>query len=107
MLNRRHFIAGATAAAFAAPAIVRAQTVFRSYPFSLGVAAGDPAPDGFVIWPRLAPEPLLGDGGMAMAPISVTWEVAADRQFNTIVAHGEEIARPELAHSVHVELTGL
>ena len=26
---------------------------------------------------------------------------------HAIVAHGEEIARPELAHSVHVELTGL
>ena len=31
---------------------------FADYPFQLGVAAGDPAPDGFVIWTRLAPEPL-------------------------------------------------
>ena len=107
MLNRRHFIVGATAATLAAPAILRAQTLFRSYPFSLGVAAGDPAPDGFVIWTRLAPEPLDPHGGMAMAPVSVSWEVASDRQFTTIVAHGEEVARPELAHSVHVELTGL
>ncbi|HTO55264.1 MAG TPA: PhoD-like phosphatase N-terminal domain-containing protein, partial [Myxococcota bacterium] len=27
-------------------------------PFSLGVASGEPAPDGFVLWTRLAPDPL-------------------------------------------------
>ena len=27
------------------------------YPFTLGIASGDPAPDGFVLWTRLAPEP--------------------------------------------------
>ena len=107
MLNRRHFIAGAAATAFAAPAIIRAQGAFRSFPFSLGVAAGDPAPDGFVIWTRLAPEPLEQHGGMAMVPMPVKWEVASDDRFATIVAQGEEIARPELGHSVHVELAGL
>ena len=29
----------------AAPAIVRAQSLWRNYPFSLGIASGDPAPD--------------------------------------------------------------
>jgi len=106
MLNRRHFALGATAT-LAAPFILRAQSVFRSYPFSLGVAAGDPSPDGFVIWTRLAPDPLASDGGMVSAPMNVAWEVAADRQFSAIVAHGEEVARPELAHSVHIELAGL
>jgi alkaline phosphatase D len=28
------------------------------YPFTLGVASGDPSPDGFVLWTRLAPIPL-------------------------------------------------
>ena len=107
MLTRRRFLAGATATAFAAPAIVRSQSVFRDYPFSLGVAAGDPSPDGFVIWTRLAPEPLERHGGMAMAPMDVTWEVASDDRFANIVARGEEVARPELGHSVHVELAGL
>lgn len=109
MFTRRHFLAGAAATAVSAPAILRAAdpTIFRHYPFALGVAAGDPAPDGFVIWTRLAPEPLDPNGGMAMSPMPVTWEVAADRQFNNIVARGEEIARPETAHSIHVELAGL
>jgi len=30
-------------------------------PFSLGVASGDPAPDGFVLWTRPAPDPLAPD----------------------------------------------
>ena len=105
MLTRRHFIAGA-AATLAAPAIIRAQG-WRRYPFALGVAAGDPAPDGFVLWTRLVPEPLEPNGGMAMQPVQVSWEVAADERFATIVARGEEAARPELAHSVHAEVTGL
>ena len=107
MLTRRTFIAGAAATAFAAPAILRAQSIWRDYPFSLGVAAGDPAPDGFVIWTRLAPDPLEQHGGMAMFPMPVSWEVASDDRFATIVASGEELARPELGHTVHVELTGL
>ena len=30
----------------------------RVEPFTLGVASGDPLPDGVVIWTRLAPSPL-------------------------------------------------
>ena len=109
ILNRRTFIAGAGAAAsaFAAPAILSAQSIWRRYPFNLGVAAGDPSPDGFVIWTRLAPEPLAEHGGMAMQPLAVTWEVASDDRFATIVARGDAVARPELGHSVHVEVAGL
>jgi alkaline phosphatase D len=106
MFTRRHFIAG-SAALVAAPAIVRAQGLWRQYPFSLGVASGDPAADGFVIWTRLAPEPLEPDGGLGIGIIPVKWEVATDDRFQTIVARGEEPARPELAHSVHVEVAGL
>ena len=50
----------------------------RAYPFTLGVASGDPLPDGVVLWTRLAPEPLEG-GGMPMANVEVGWEVAARR----------------------------
>src|SRR5882762_7864695 len=76
-------------------------------PFSLGVASGDPAPDGFVLWTRLAPQPLEPHGGMAIESLPVAWEVALDEGFRTTVARGEALARPELAHSVHVEVTGL
>ena len=106
-IGRRLFVGGALAAGVGAPAILRAQQLFVDYPFILGVAAGDPAPDGFVIWTRLAPDPLSEHGGMPLAPLSVDWEVGSDRTFRTIVAKGQATARPELAHSVHVEVTGL
>ena len=38
---------------------------FSAYPFSLGVASGDPLADGVVLWTRLARDPLEG-GGMPL-----------------------------------------
>ncbi len=84
-----------------------AQPIFRSNPFQLGVAAGDPAPDGFVIWTRLAPEPLAPGYGMPAAPMEVQWEIGTDSRFEQVVRKGTAIARPELGHSVHVEVAGL
>ena len=75
ILNRRTMI-GAAAALVGAPAILRAQQLFAAYPFRLGIAAGDPAADGFVIWTRLAPDPLAEHGGMPMQPVEVEWQVA-------------------------------
>jgi len=79
---------------------------FRSYPYSLGVASGDPQPDGIVLWTRLAPEPLAG-GGMAPESFRVRWQVATDEGFGRIVREGTSTALPELAHSVHAEVVGL
>jgi alkaline phosphatase D len=77
-----------------------------AYPFSLGVASGDPASDGFVLWTRLCPDPLNG-GGMPRERVNVGWEVAADDGFRQVVARGDAVAAPGLAHSVHVEVGGL
>jgi len=107
MLTRRHFIATGAAALVAAPSILRAQSKWRANPFSLGIASGDPAPDGFVIWTRLAPDPLDQHGGMSPDAMPVAWEVASDEGFGIIIAKGEAQARTELAHSIHVELSGL
>ena len=107
LLTRRHFLATGAAVLAGAPAIVRAQAGWRNDPFSLGVASGDPEPDGFVIWTRLAPAPLDPHGGMPIKPEPATWEVASDEGFRSIVARGSTVARPELAHSVHVEVAGL
>lgn len=84
-----------------------AQAVFFDDPFSMGVASGEPTADGFVIWTRLAPRPLEIGGGMPSQTLAVSWEVASDERFRTIVAQGEEAARPELGHSIHVEVSGL
>lgn len=81
----------------------------RRDPFTLGVAAGDPEPDGFVIWTRLAPEPMAEDGmgGMPPLPAPVAWEVATDDRFRRVVRRGVSVARSTSAHAVHVEVTGL
>lgn len=72
----------------------------------LGVASGEPAPDGFVIWTRLAPDPLAG-GGMPAVTFEVDWMVAEDEGFSRIVREGKALAEPDWAHSVHVEVQGL
>jgi len=75
-------------------------------PFTLGVASGDPSPDGMVLWTRLAPSPLQG-GGMAPEPVAVQWELAADDKLARVVKRGTFTATAEWAHSVHVEVSGL
>jgi len=111
IVDRRKLLAGAGGLVlFAGLTPARSawgQVRFSDYPFSLGVAAGDPWPDGFVIWTRLAPKPLEEHGGMPLVAIPVRWEVSEDESFTRIVQSGEAVARPELAHSVHVEVEGL
>lgn len=80
---------------------------FKSNPFTLGVASGDPAADGFVLWTRLAPEPLKARGGMSAQPVEVTIEIADDPEMAKIVRTTTETARLELAHSIHAEIEGL
>lgn len=82
---------------------------FSAYPFTLGVASGDPLPDGVVLWTRLAPQPLAPDGSGGMPPrgVPVQWQVAADPAMRRVVRRGTALASPELAHSVHVEVAGL
>jgi alkaline phosphatase D len=77
------------------------------YPFTLGVASGDPEPDGVVLWTRLAPDPLIPDGGMLPQEYRVLWQVATDEQFTDVVRAGSARAHPDWAHSVHVEVSGL
>ena len=74
-----------------------------THPFALGVASGDPAPDGVVLWTRL----VLADAAQLQTAHTVRWEVAHDARFAQIVQKGEAPALPQLGHSVHVELRGL
>src|SRR5688500_18677429 len=107
-ITRRALVAGLglSGAALLSPPGLRAQG-FDVTPFQLGVASGDPSPDGFVIWPRLATSPLEPHGGMPASPVEVAWEVATDETFRDVVARGTAVAHPALAHSVHVEVSGL
>ena len=76
------------------------------FPFTLGVASGDPTPDGVVLWTRLAPNPQNGPWDSTRAR-AVRWQVATDEKFKNIVQQGATLALPQEGHSVHVELTDL
>jgi alkaline phosphatase D len=101
-ISRRLFLIRSAALA----STVYAAPSFKKNPFSLGVMSGDPSPDGFVLWTRLAPDPLNG-GGMDKAAVEVEWVVAEDESLRRVVKKGKATAAPGLAHSVHVEVGGL
>lgn len=123
MLSRRAFLGGTAAAVLAAAcgggddgaaapdtstttASTNPPVTLPGPPFTLGVASGDPQPDRVIIWTRLAPEPRTG-GGMPAQPVDVSWEMASDSGFTTVVQSGRAVASPDLAHAVHVDVTGL
>ncbi|MFI9591985.1 alkaline phosphatase D family protein [Nonomuraea sp. NPDC052265] len=110
-MDRRTFLTAAAAGLLAPGAVTlpASATRLKSDPFTLGVASGDPSADGFVLWTRLAVDPLSGDGrgGMPARDVEVDWQVATDERFSSVVRSGTATARPRDAHSVHVELDGL
>ncbi|MER6508546.1 alkaline phosphatase D family protein [Nonomuraea sp. NPDC001636] len=110
-MDRRTFLTAAAAGLVAPRAVTSpaSATTLRSDPFTLGVASGDPSADGFVLWTRLAVDPLGGDGrgGMPARDVEVDWQVATDERFSSVVRSGTATAQPRDAHSVHVELDGL
>jgi alkaline phosphatase D len=108
-LSRRRFVQHAacvSALALLPAGRLAAQVRFSGYPFKLGVACGDPAPDGFVLWTRLLPEPHEPEQ-LGKVTFEVDWEVAEDAGFARIVKQGRAFAPAHLAHSVHAEVDGL
>ncbi|MGJ7919104.1 alkaline phosphatase D family protein [Neobacillus sp. LXY-4] len=115
-IDRRGFLQGAGKIAGLSLGMAIAQSIggfkvdaapnFSDYPFTLGVASGDPLSDSVVLWTRLAPD-LLNGGGMPPHVVPVNWELATDENFRNVIKRGTEQASPTLAHSVHVEVDGL
>lgn len=107
-MERRVFLQAASGIAMtgvaAATTRLAAQTI-RHNPFLLGVASGSPSNDGMVLWTRLMAAS-LGEP-LPQVPIEVRWELARDAQFKSMVQKGTELAHPNFAHSVHVEVKGL
>ncbi|WP_250008347.1 alkaline phosphatase [Actinoplanes sp. M2I2] len=105
MPTRRQILSGAAVAAGAAalPSSARPAAALAGPPddlFALGVASGDPLPDGVVLWTRLV------RAGLRRS-VEVEWQVARDESFRRVVRRGRTVARAELAHSVHVDPRGL
>lgn len=69
--------------------------------FTHGVASGDPLSDRVIIWSRVVP------AAAGETAVSVRWRVAADAQFQRIVAEGDAIADAERDFTVKVDATGL
>ncbi len=67
--------------------------------FAYGVAAGDPARDGLLIWTHAA----APDG----RAVEVAWQVAADPNFKRIVRRGRATALAARDHTVKAAVTGL
>jgi alkaline phosphatase D len=116
-LSRRGLIAGVAGtglALIAAPALLRsarAQSWLPGNPFSLGVASGAPRSNGFVLWTRLAPEPMSANpetpGGMRGGDVAIDYEIATDAGMHDVVRKGEATAERAFAYSVHLDVSGL
>ncbi len=76
-------------------------TAQPTMPFLWGVASGDPAADGVVLWTRVAPA--AGN----RRSVSVRWEISENERFSRIVRTGSSLAPAQLGHSVHAEVAGL
>jgi alkaline phosphatase D len=106
--NRRQLLLASVGAAgnLWLPRSAWSQMHVTHYPFALGVASGSPTHEGLVLWTRLT-----GDGGegdaIAKPEVTVHWDVAYDEQFKRLARSGQATAHAALAHSVHVELSGL
>jgi alkaline phosphatase D len=114
VFTRRQLIGalGASAAIAVAPGSALASVPkWRQFPFTLGVASGALTSDGFVIWTRLAPDPLSMDpalvGGSSGGDIPIRFEIAADEAMRRVVQSGTAVAEARYAYSVHHLVRGL
>ena len=70
-------------------------------PFYHGVASGDPTPNSVIIWTRITPSNGTPDS------VLVTWKVATDTSFSSVVSSGNYQAKLSRDYTVKIDLTGL
>lgn len=75
--------------------------------FLHGVASGDPLPDGILLWTRVTPDSQAIPGSGLGPDTEVSWTVAKDKAFTTIVAKGSTIATAASDHTVKADIRGL
>ncbi|KQV12538.1 MULTISPECIES: alkaline phosphatase [unclassified Kitasatospora] len=104
VLQAAALTAGAAALPFAAAAPA---TAAAAPEFLHGVASGDPLPDGVVLWTRLTPAPDATPGSGNGPDTQVSWQVATDRGFATVVVSGTVTTSAATDHTVKVDVRGL
>ena len=75
--------------------------------FGFGVASGDPTASAIVLWTRVTPSPDALPGSGKGRSVTVSWQLAADEAFTTVVRQGTTVASAKRDHTVHVDVTGL
>lgn len=87
-------------------AIAKSAKGMTDYPFKLGIASGDPSSEGFVLWTRLVAD-IYDAESLPASNIPVVWQVSDSENMKTVIQSGTVHAKPDNAHSVHVEVYGL
>jgi len=92
-VSRRTLLRGLSASALTTTGSFFTRTLwgapaFLANPFTLGVASGDPTPEGFVLWTKVAPNPLERGGGMPARPVEVKWAVSTRDNMQQVVREG-------------------
>ncbi|MFF5517447.1 alkaline phosphatase D family protein [Streptomyces coeruleorubidus] len=101
--------AAAATAVLAGPlaATLPARAVDQAPAFLHGVASGDPLPDGILLWTRVTPVPEAIPGSGLGPDTEVSWIVARDKAFTTVVAKGSTTATAASDHTVKADIRGL
>ncbi|MFE6486043.1 alkaline phosphatase D family protein [Streptomyces sp. NPDC057757] len=101
--------AAAATAVLATPlaASLPARAATETPAFLHGVASGDPLPDGILLWTRVTPTSEAIPGSGLGPDTEVTWTVATDKAFGTVVAKGSTTASAATDHTVKADIRGL
>ncbi|MFF9119726.1 alkaline phosphatase D family protein [Streptomyces massasporeus] len=101
--------AAAATAVLAGPlaATLPARAVDQAPAFLHGVASGDPLPDGILLWTRVTPVPEAIPGSGTGPDTEVSWVVARDKAFSSVVAKGSTTATAASDHTVKADIRGL
>ncbi|AMW09933.1 alkaline phosphatase [Streptomyces qaidamensis] len=108
--RRRSVVKAAAATAVLAGPLAAtppARAVEQAPAFLHGVASGDPLPDGVLLWTRVTPVPEAIPGSGAGPDTEVSWTVAEDKAFTTVVAKGSTTATAASDHTVKADIRGL
>ncbi|MBO1333433.1 alkaline phosphatase [Streptomyces sp. VRA16 Mangrove soil] len=100
--------AAAAGAVLAAPLLAPSAARAAEAPaFLHGVASGDPLPDGVLLWTRLTPTAEAEPGSGKGPDTQVSWEIAEDSAFRTVVGRGTTTASAASDHTVKADVRGL